>query len=515
MDLRKTSLTLGITLVAMLCVGILGLVGYTSYLRITYPFELSPFEGCFVDSALQVASGGPIYAAPTDRFVALCYTPIVYYIDAAMIWAGVEHGFIAGRLVSVLSVCGATFIAMWLVFRASSRKWLCLLVPPLVAAQYFHANAHFDQVRPDNLLVLFVLASVAATAIRSNLAAALTCSAFTLLAIFTKQSVVMFYVAFFPTMLVLRRRSAIYCLLLVLSIGLTGLWFANAATDGWFVEYTIKSPAFHGLVYRGLLHAITQELLGVFAILTTAIILAASFVVCSPTVTISEIGTREHGFLVLLGAACAAIFYSAMARWNQGSVVYIYVLYAVVGAAFVPVLIDWTLSRMTTDRMASPTKGVMTLVIGLLVLSGYEYPGKYIPGPVDAKQWVGLRETMAIYGPSERLWFPCHGAAVGDTLDDPRRPSLAALSDYVGGYFGRRTGRDFPLALKERIESRYFAAILLSARASEIQAQIKPFYQPDPTQAKVRLPQFSGFPRSNEVIWIPRRSDSFSSSHND
>ena len=176
-----------IVIVAALCVLsllVIGRVVKSSSQRIKYPFELSVMEGGFVDHARRAALGKPIYLPPSVDFIPFVYTPLFYHTAALLISAGLG-GFDATRAVGLLGILGAVGVAMWIVSRAAERKWLCLLVPPLVCAKYFDVACFYDQARPDNLAVLFCLVGIAALVSRSVIWTCALFAASGLLAILT------------------------------------------------------------------------------------------------------------------------------------------------------------------------------------------------------------------------------------------------------------------------------------------------------------------------------------------
>ncbi len=81
------------------------------WLRVRHPFELEWMEGACVDHVLRVLSGRPLYTEPRLEWVPFIYTPLFYYVSAAVakvVGAGFLplaprlHCFFAGLLLATL-----------------------------------------------------------------------------------------------------------------------------------------------------------------------------------------------------------------------------------------------------------------------------------------------------------------------------------------------------------------------------------------------------------------------------
>lgn len=494
-----------ICVIALGLIGIVvaGLVGFCVARRLAYPFELSWMEGCFVDHARRAAAGEPIYAAPSAEFVPLLYTPIAHHVASWLIRAGV-NGFLATRLVSLLGILGSTVVGMWLAARATRHKWICLVVPVLVAATYFDVGAYYDVARPDNLMVLFCVTALAALTLNStrwSIPLFVICAT---LAVFTKQSSLIFFAVLLCGLLLVRWKVAVgSAFLLLLTVGVTFVC-ANAITEGWFRVYTLGIPSHHGLTHGGLLHSIVDDFLGSFALMTTAAIMTAGVLVVVRSKLHRPRDREDRAFLLLFYGLIAAGIYSAASRWSIGGAENALVLYAIMGAIFLPACI-----AKAADQFSEPTVRAIAWRLGMIVLllaacRGVTNPSSYVPSEEDSVTWEQFRSRLAQYGPPERIWVTSHGAALGAKPGDPCRPHVLPIINYVGGQFGSRTGFELSGDLLSPIERQYFAAIVVCDREFFTQELIKPYYRRAKREPAVTLPEFSGWRPGKESIWVPK-----------
>lgn len=217
----------------------------------SYPFQLEWIEGQSMDIVRRAREGHAIYAAPTLEYVSLLYTPLFYYFSVVASWfTGMD--FIAGRLVSTLSIFGvAAVFFQWV--RREGGNWQCgLLTTGLLFATYRLSGRWFDIARVDSLALFLSVAALyllrfgegKKTAIRAGL---LACAAF-----YAKQTSLGLLIPPLCAAIFLNRRfgltaSAAAAISLLVTITLYQL-----TTGGWFWFYTMKIPMNHNtdpLVY--------------------------------------------------------------------------------------------------------------------------------------------------------------------------------------------------------------------------------------------------------------------------
>ena len=86
-------------------------------LRMRYPYELEWMEGAAVDHVRWILSGRPLYVEPSLEFTPFIYTPLYFYLAAAVSKV-LGVGFLPLRLVSFLASLGC----LWLIGRFVQRE---------------------------------------------------------------------------------------------------------------------------------------------------------------------------------------------------------------------------------------------------------------------------------------------------------------------------------------------------------------------------------------------------------
>src|SRR5437773_707616 len=74
--------------------------------RVRYPFDLEWLEGAGLEHVRRIVAGQPLYTKPSLEFIAFPYTPLYYYVCAAVARVTGHLDFIAMRSVSVAASVG-------------------------------------------------------------------------------------------------------------------------------------------------------------------------------------------------------------------------------------------------------------------------------------------------------------------------------------------------------------------------------------------------------------------------
>lgn len=480
----------------------LALVARTMASRLLFPYELSKMEGYLVDHVRRVASGQPLYAAPSEQFVAFLYTPLFYWICAPLMSAGAD-GFIAARVVSLAALAGAVAVGMWMVRRAAAERSLCWLVPILFLSKYWGVHAFYDHARADNLMALFAVVSVAALTLGSPRRVVSLFVASGLLAFWTKQSVPIFHVALLLGYCLISWRVACVCAVgLFGSIVLTFL-LMNASTDGWLFAYTIDAPGHHDLDHRHLLDGLRRHMLGSFFVESTLAALSA-LALFLPGRRPSAVSTdRERTRSMVVVAAVASGGFTVASLWQPVSVENVLILYAAITACLVPIVLSWGIEQIEGRDRRGVAWNLALVSLALVIAQGFRDPRPFHPVDRDVERWRALGTELAKYGPRERAWVTLHGSAWGGGMDSPTWVHRGALCDFVGGYFGRKTPYDVPQGLLDRIDEQYWNVILVADWDRGAKSLLEGRYQVDPSHEGLRLPAFAGHGAALERFWIP------------
>jgi len=217
--------------------------------RIGYHFELDWMEGGSVELAARVADGHSLYATPSLAFVGWAYTPLYYWVAAAVAKL-TGLGFLPLRLVSITASLASMATLAWIVTRETGDRVAGLVAAGLFAATFKISGAWFDIGRVDSLFVALTLLAVAvgrwARGVRGGLALGLLA----FLAFFTKQTALL---ALLPALLYLavtRRRVGIPALLTVLALVLASTLVLNASSDGWYGYYVFSELVHQPVAYQ-------------------------------------------------------------------------------------------------------------------------------------------------------------------------------------------------------------------------------------------------------------------------
>lgn len=217
----------------------------TALVRLGYPYEIEWIEGATVDGLRWILSGRLLYSPPELAYLPPPYTPLYYYLSAALM-AVLGEGFVAPRLVALLATL-ACFALLYLIVADQTRADATrptVSVPGLVAAGLYAASfmftgQWFDLARPDSLALAWLLAGVWVQLRWVTPRGLAVAGALYALAYFSKQNVLI-PIGFLVLGSLVRQRLNTWPLVVTLGLvggGLTVLM--NLASDGWYWFYTV------------------------------------------------------------------------------------------------------------------------------------------------------------------------------------------------------------------------------------------------------------------------------------
>lgn len=504
-DLSSIIRIIAVVLCGASSASLVAIVVITIASRFPFPFELERMEGAFVDHARLIAQGGSVYSPPSSRFVGFIYTPLSYLAAAPLIAAGI-NGFQAARSVSLMGIAGGMLVGMLLVVRATGKRWLALAVPIMTAAHYFHVELYYDEARPDNLMSLFWMLSVAAFSLTPERMAIPLFVTFGTLTIFTKQtSLVMFAVLLIGSAPMWPRRALLSAIGLAATVGFSFL-VMNHETNGGIYNYLVIEPRYHSFAIRQAFRMIVFDLGGSFGVTSLAALLCATAVVRDrltlPPASFNDRRVRTRVILVI--AALAGLVFSAASVTQPSVVRNVYIAYAVTGAAFLPVALDWAVTSVSdVSRRRWAATAALLVMAGVAGL-GLRDPRSFQPTVDDHQPWLTLRKALRSVGPEERAWVTFHGNIWGP-LESPMHAHMNGLYELVGGYYGPPTGFPMPPDLVEKINSRWFSAIVVADGDAGTQKLIEHRYALNPSLGEFRFGNFSmGIKTRMEHVWTPR-----------
>ena len=234
-------------------VEVLVVLGATTYvtmylavalLRLGHPYELEWMEGGVIEHVRRILDGKKLYVPPTLEFVPFIYTPLYYYLGAALAKV-FGLGFAPLRALSLVCSLGATALVHSFVRREVKDKTSAWLAAALFLGTYGASAAWLDLARVDSLFLLFALAAAWLVRFVRTPAGLLGAAALSALAFFTKQNALLLAAALGGYLLVSElRRAAWYVVPTAVLIGGGALWL-DRIHDGWFWYYVFWLPQQH------------------------------------------------------------------------------------------------------------------------------------------------------------------------------------------------------------------------------------------------------------------------------
>jgi hypothetical protein len=225
-----------------LSLGYLLAYAFIALSRIAYPYELEWLEGGAVDHVGRILSGQKLYVSPSLDFIPYLYTPLYFYLSAAV--AGLTGlGFWPLRLVSFLASVGVFFLVYAWVKRETGDRFWGLTATGFFAASFRASGSWFDLARVDSLFLFWLLLGMFVLRFGTSRRAVFWAAAIFTLSFLTKQLTLAIVI---PSLLYifLHRRAEFlsFILTLIAGIGLTTL-VLNIWHQGWYVYYIFDLQA--------------------------------------------------------------------------------------------------------------------------------------------------------------------------------------------------------------------------------------------------------------------------------
>ncbi|MFO0837386.1 MAG: hypothetical protein U1D55_02575 [Phycisphaerae bacterium] len=496
---------------ALLCLSGVAAIAVTAYCiarRLTFPNELEWMEGLFVEHGQHVLAGHPTYPTPSADFLPLIYTPLFHWLTAFMMWLGAP-GFLSGRIAALACLLLATAIVTLVSARALRRRVLALLTPSLIAAGYVGVDCYYDVARADALGLFFCALLAAAMLIHNAPLSAIIAGVVAAGAYFSKQSYAVYLVAFFAAMQWVRGREARYGALLAAVLIGVSIAIAQQTTSGTYWLYTVTIPSHQRVHWENLLSVLPSDFLLSFGPHT----LVVAGVAANLGLLHARLGRGDPRalprqreslpFRVLIVASGAAAVYAAASRASLGGAANVMIPFVVFSAGLIPAALECVCDGLPRAELRGLAWRLTAIALSLILMRGLAGFEGRIPSPIDEAQWRALREKLLRYGPRERIWVVDHAAAFGDEPPLVTHPHMMPLVDYLGG-LGVPTGLALPKELRDRIQKRYYCAIVARENDPGFERLIGDTYRPDRREPAFGLPEFCGAPVTAERIWIPR-----------
>ena len=311
--LRRRRLPFG--RVAELLVGtvlvVLSLVPVARYLfvvahRIGYPYELEWMEGGSVEVVHRVVLGQGIYGPPSMHFTPWDYTPLYFWVSAAVAEiTGI--GFTPLRLVSLT----ASLAVLWLLYRmvadVTSDRVAAVVAAGVYAATFRLAGAWADIGRVDSLFLAFTLWAIARSRRARTHRDGVIVGVLFFLSFFTKQDGLVVAAPVVAWLLVARRAAGVSALATLGGLVLSSTIVLDAFTHGWYQYYVFDELRSQGWVGENLRFFWQLSILKPFALGVGLVVVAGGALLIRERHRLGVLGSRAGFWMAaaagLLGAA--------------------------------------------------------------------------------------------------------------------------------------------------------------------------------------------------------------------
>jgi len=461
-------------LLVVAALGYLVMYLFVALSRLGYPFGLEWMEGGAVDHVRWILAGRPLYGRPMLEFIAYAYTPLYYYLGAAVAYV-LGVGLMPLRLISLLASLGCFAVIYLWVRRETRAAFFGLLSAGMFAATFRPGGAWFDLARVDTLFLLFVLLALyalrwmapsassgaeqsdgpqARRPARAWLASSAAAGLWLVLAFQTKQTALVVALPLMAYALVAHGRRAV-TFVGVAGLGIVGsVWSLNYLYGGWYNYYVFDLPRRHAIVPR------------VWIDFWVTDIFLALFVVCLVTLALGvglaldrNPGRRDLWFyLAAFGGMLAASWGSRLSDGGYNNV--LLPAYAMLSIGF-GLGVHWLLAR--TAQWATARRTMAHCYLFLLCLIQFltlRYdPWAQIPTRADLDS--GYRAVEQIAQLDGEVFIPyCGGLSA--MAGKPAHASAMGLFDVIGWDRRSEAAQALAAEVRQALVGQRFGALILN-----------------------------------------------------
>ncbi len=222
---------------------------WIAFSSLGYPYNLEWMEGHSIEIIQRLRDGLPIYTKPSLEFIPYIYTPLYFFVSAALSWiTGI--GFFPARLLSIVSTIGVAIIAYLWGRREGGNKITGIVAAGLYLGTYGLSSRWFDVGRIDSFYLLLMVCGLyiyyfGQTNRSAYLAGLLFAGAF-----LTKQSALLALAPPFLAALWLDQNRAFKAGFVAFWVTLLVCAFFEWQSAGWFWFFIYDVPAGHAYDMR-------------------------------------------------------------------------------------------------------------------------------------------------------------------------------------------------------------------------------------------------------------------------
>jgi hypothetical protein len=438
--------------------------------RIGYRFELDWMEGGSVELAARVGAGHSLYTAPSLGFVGWAYTPLYYWLAAAVAKVtGV--GFVPLRLISLLASLVSMATLAWIVTRQTASRIAGLMAAGLFAATFVISGAWFDVGRVDSLFLALTLIALAWGDRTRTTRGGITLGLLGFLAFFTKQTALIALLPPLAYLAAVRPRVGIPAVGTIGALMAGSTWALNGASNGWYGFYVFSELAHQGWTQQAWagfwLHDVGQRQWPLL------ILIAGGAVAVGQHRTI---GSAARSGAAYYSAATAGLLAAAWAsRLHTGG----YENVLMPAYAAIALLAGQGYARLTYNRKPATRLMAAALVVAQLVVVAYPISAQL---PTTADNAAGrqlLARLHALPGPVLVLRHPWYATIAGK--------GTFAQEEAIGDVLrstAPRGARILRASLANALDAYHIQAVVLDGSfdthffASELAREFRPQQEP-------------------------------------
>jgi len=198
-------------------------------------------EGACVDHVVRVLSGERLYVSPSLEFIPFMYTPLYFYLSAAVSKI-IGVGFLPLRLVSFVSSLGSLFFIYLFVKKETGSALWAMVSSSLFAATFRASGAWFDIARADSLFLFLILAGLYLIRFKDSSKSYLLAGLLFSLSFLTKQTALIISLPIMLYCFLSDRRRSVYFIGTAAVIIAASTYILNYIHDGWYAYYVSELP---------------------------------------------------------------------------------------------------------------------------------------------------------------------------------------------------------------------------------------------------------------------------------
>lgn len=256
--------------------GGLGIVGYVvpALRRVSYPYELSFFEGSTVEVTGRLVDGLTLYGPPSPEFTPWPYPPMYFWITAgAADLLGLSLPTM--RVVSFAASLAVLALIGVAVHRLTGSVPAALLGAGLYAATYRVGGAWADTARVDSLLLAVAMALIVVAMRARTWRGGLAVGALVAVGFLTKQNALIAAAPVLAVLLLHRRQAGIVAAAVGMGGAALSVLLGDVTTDGWYSPYVVGQLLGHPMRAEWFLWFWLVDVLLPFALIVVVVALLA------------------------------------------------------------------------------------------------------------------------------------------------------------------------------------------------------------------------------------------------